>query len=92
MGVELEKIFGPEVLEAFDARIRRIACETSVEGDEWLTVRHAAELSELSEWTVRQLARQGLLEKFQPNPGRLPLRIKKSSLLSLDKAAIERKV
>ena len=42
-----------------------------------------------SEWTIRKLARLGLLEKYQPNPGRLPLRIKKSSLLGLDRSVIE---
>lgn len=91
MSVELEKLFGPEVLEALDERMRRIARESApgVAGDCWLTTKQAAELAGTSEWTIRKLARQGLLEKYQPNPGRPPLRVKKSSLLSLDKGVIE---
>jgi hypothetical protein len=93
MGAELEKIFSLEVLEAFDERVRAIVRKTQATpgagGDCWLTTRQAAERASASEWTIRKLARLGLLEKYQPNPGRAPLRVKKSSLLSLDKAVIE---
>lgn len=51
--------------------------------DEWLSVSQAAEMTQLSEWTIRQLARKGLLEKYQPNPGRPPLRIRRSAIRAL---------
>jgi len=93
MSTELEKLFSADALEALDERIRRIAREArpaaGTDGDCWLTTKQAAELAGTSEWTIRKLARLGLLEKYQPNPGRAPLRVKKSSLLALDKSVIE---
>lgn len=86
-------MFSPDVLAALDERMRLIAREAQTaggaDGDCWLTTAQAAELAHTSEWTIRKLARLGVLEKYQPNPGRPPLRIKKSSLLALDKSVIE---
>ena len=91
MSAELEKLFSPDVLAALDERMRRIARESApaTSDDCWLTTKQAAKLTGTSEWTIRKLARLGLLEKYQPNPGRPPLRVKKSSLLGLDRGVIE---
>lgn len=52
-------------------------------GDEWLTVREAHEMTKLSEWTIRQMARKGEVKIYQPNPGKPPLRISRNSLQNL---------
>ncbi len=51
--------------------------------EEWVTVKRAAQITGLSQWNIRQLARQGKLEIYQPNLGRPPLRIKRDSLRNL---------
>jgi hypothetical protein len=48
--------------------------------DAWLSVREAKAYSGLSEWTLRKMAREGKVKKFQPNPGKPPLRISRNSL------------
>lgn len=88
MSTELEKLFSPDVLAAFDERMRSIARESGgASGEEWLTVREAAALTSLGVWHVRQLARKLLAEGspdvYQPNPGKPPLRIRRSALRDL---------
>jgi excisionase family DNA binding protein len=76
--------------------IRRIAREEAEKllterqtetGDEWLTVEQAAKLTSLGEWHIRQLVRrllaEGSSEVYQPNPGRPPVRIRRSALRDL---------
>jgi hypothetical protein len=48
--------------------------------DQWLSVEDAHKFSGLSPWTIRHLARQGKIKKFQPNPGKPPVRISRNSL------------
>jgi len=83
MGVELEKLFGPEVLEAFDERARRVAEEVVREraaqgGDDWLSYAQIVEATGLSEWTVGEAVRRGELEADYPRP-RCP-RVRRSKL------------
>ena len=83
--LELESIFGQGVLAALDARMRAIAQEARGEsGDEWLSVKQACEVTNLSAWHIRQFAKKLLAEKsdcvYQPNRGRPPLRIRRSAL------------
>lgn len=52
-------------------------------GEDWVTVERAAQITGLSQWTIRQMVRQGKFEIYQPNPGRPPLRIKRDSLRHL---------
>ena len=55
--------------------------------DEWLTVAEAAEVTKLGEWHVRQLIKRlqarDSTDVYQPNPGRPPVRIKRSALRDL---------
>jgi len=88
MSAELEKLFSPDVLAALDERMRAIARETrGADGDEWLSVKQAAELTSLGQWHIRQLARKLLAEGspdvYQPNPGRPPVRLRRSALRDL---------
>jgi hypothetical protein len=88
MSVELDQMFGPQVLAALDERMRAIARETGgATDDEWLSVKQAAELTSLGKWHVRQLARkllaEGSRDVYQPNPGRPPLRLRRSALRDL---------
>lgn len=83
MSVELEKLFGPEVLEAFDARARRVAEEVIKRSgvaaeDDWLSYAQIVEITGLSEWTVGEAVRRGELEADYPLP-RCP-RVKRSKL------------
>lgn len=74
------------LLEALDARIRAIVVEElekrAPPDDEWLTVGQAMKMTNISEWTIRQLARQGKIMVYQ-NPGRRPLRINRRSLFEM---------
>ena len=86
--LELETIFGQGVLAALDARMRAIAQEARGEsGDEWLSVKQACEVTNLSAWHIRQFAKKLLAERsdcvYQPNRGRPPLRIRRSALRDL---------
>lgn len=63
MSAELEKIFGPEVLAAFDERARRIAEEVARSRDVGaVKVKTACELFDMNESRVRQLIREGRLK------------------------------
>ena len=77
MSVELEKMFGPEVLEAFDERARRVAEQVaSSRGDVGaVKVKTACALLDMSESRVRQLVREGRLKVVRPTPHtiRIPL-------------------
>jgi hypothetical protein len=86
--LDLQRILGPALLEALDERMRSIARETGgATDDEWLSVKQAAELTSLGKWHVRQLARkllaEGSRDVYQPNPGRPPLRLRRSALRDL---------
>jgi hypothetical protein len=88
MSADLERILGPDLLAALDERMRAIARETrGADDDEWLSVKQAAELTSLGQWHIRQLARKLLAENspdvYQPNPGRPPLRLRRSALRDL---------
>jgi excisionase family DNA binding protein len=48
--------------------------------DEWLTVKQASKVANISQWTVRRIAREGQVAVYQPNPGKPPLRISRNSL------------
>jgi hypothetical protein len=83
VSTELEKLFSPEVLEAFDERARRVAEEVAREraardADGWLSYAQIVELTGLSEWTVSEAVRRGELEADYPRP-RCP-RVKRSKL------------
>jgi hypothetical protein len=83
MSVELEKLFGPEVLEAFDERARRVAEEVLEKSavviqDDWLSYAQIVELTGLSEWTIGEAVRRGELEADYPR-ARCP-RVKRSKL------------
>lgn len=77
MSLELEKLFGREVLEAFDERARRVAEEvTRSLGDTGcVKVKTACELLDMNESRVRQLIREGKLKVINPTPHtiRIPL-------------------
>lgn len=77
MGVELERLFGPDVLAAFDDRARRIAEEVSrARADAGcVKVKTACELLDMNESRVRQLIREGRLRVINPTPRtiRIPL-------------------
>jgi hypothetical protein len=86
--LKLETIFGPDTAEVFREEMRRIArAEAASSADDWLDVRQAMEFTRLGEWHVRQLARklqaQGSPDVYQPNPGKKPLRIRRSALRDL---------
>jgi hypothetical protein len=88
MSADLERILGPDLLAALDERMRAIAREKrGADGDEWLSVKQACEVTSLGAWHARQLARKLLAEGspdvYQPNPGRPPLRIRRSALRDL---------
>lgn len=81
-----------DFLASLDERMRRIAEEVfeqkrAAGGDEWLSVEQACQLTNLSEWHVRQFARElrekGSPDVYQPNAGRPPLRIRRAALLDL---------
>ena len=77
MSAELEKLFAPDTLAAFDERVRRIAEEvarsTSAAG--CVKVSTACELLDMNESRVRQLIREGRLRVIHPTPHtvRIPL-------------------
>ena len=77
MGVELEKLFGSEVLEAFDERVRRVAEEVSRsrESAGCVKVKTAARLLDMNESRVRALIGEGRLRVINPTPRtiRIPL-------------------
>lgn len=79
MSVELEKVFGPDVLAAFDERLRHIAEQVAAERDERglgaVKVKTAAQLLDMHESRVRQLIREGRLTVIHPTPNtiRIPL-------------------
>jgi hypothetical protein len=66
-----------------EMKARLMALETQVRCEEWVDVPRGSEITGLSQWTIRQMVRQGKFEIYQPNPGRPPLRIKRDSLRSL---------
>jgi hypothetical protein len=84
MSVELEMLFGPDVLAAFDERARRVAEEVvreraaSTSGDDWLSYAQIVELTGLSEWTIGEAVRRGELAADYPRP-RCP-RVRRSKL------------
>jgi hypothetical protein len=89
--LKLETMFGPDVVAALEERMREIArAEAASSADDWLDVRQAMEFTRLGEWHVRQLARklqaQGSPDVYQPNPGKKPLRIRRSALRNLKAA------
>lgn len=55
--------------------------------DEWLDVPAAAKLAHTGEWHIRQfikkLQAEGSPDVYQPNPGRPPLRVRRSALRNL---------
>jgi hypothetical protein len=72
--------------------VRRIAEQVYEErhkatGDDWLSVPQACEFTNLSEWHIRQRAKEllaaGSPDVYQPNPGRAPVRIRRAALLDL---------
>jgi excisionase family DNA binding protein len=76
MSVELEKLFGPDVLAAFDERARRIAEQVARSRDVGaVKVKTACELLDMNESRVRQLIREGRLKVIRPTPQtiRIPL-------------------
>jgi hypothetical protein len=77
MSTELEKMFSPDVLAAFDERARRVAEEVARSlGDAGcVKVSKAMELLDMSEYRVRQLIREGKLRVVHPTPNtiRIPL-------------------
>lgn len=78
MSVELEQMFSPDVLAAFDARARRIAEDVARSRDAAVgavKVKTAAELLDMNESRVRTLIREGKLKVINPTPCtiRIPL-------------------
>jgi excisionase family DNA binding protein len=76
MSIELEKLFGPDVLDAFDERMRHIAEQMAAGGDVGaVKVKTAAQLLDMHESRVRQLIREGRLGVIRPTPKtiRIPL-------------------
>ena len=92
MSIDLEKLFSPDVINALDERMRQIAREMqgAPAADEWLTIKQAVELTNLSQWHIREMARrmiaEGSEDVYQPNgPGTQPLRIRRACLRDLTK-------
>jgi hypothetical protein len=91
MSANLEKVFSPEVLAAFDERMRKIAQKTHSEtASEWLDVPGAMTYTSSSEHHVRQFIRKlqavGGDDVYQPNgPGTKPLLVRRSCLRDLTK-------
>jgi hypothetical protein len=90
MTIDLEQLFTPDVLAALDERVRQIVREMrdAPAGDEWLTVKQAAGLTNLGEWHIRQFAARlretGSPDLYQPNGrGTQPLRIRRACLRDL---------
>lgn len=97
MSIDLEKLFSPDVLNALDERMRQIAREVqgAPTADEWLTVKQAVKLTNLSQWHIRELAHrmiaEGSEDVYQPNgPGTQPLRIRRARLGDLMKKGNKR--
>lgn len=80
MSADLEKMFGPELLEALDRRVREIIAQETrgISDDDWLSYAQIAELTGLSDWTIGEAVRRGELEADYPRP-RCP-RVKRSKL------------
>ena len=81
-----------DLLSALDERVRRIAEQVfeerrAAEGDEWVSVAQACQITSLGEWHVRQFVREllarGSADVYQPNPGRAPVRIRRAALQDL---------
>jgi hypothetical protein len=72
MSVELEQMFSPNVLAAFDERARRIAEEVARSREAAavgaVKVKTAAELLDMNESRVRTLIREGKLKVINPTP------------------------
>jgi len=79
MRAELEKLFSPDVLAAFDERARRIAEEVARSLDASavgaVKVKTACKLLDMNESRMRQLIREGKLKVINPTPHtiRIPL-------------------
>jgi hypothetical protein len=92
MSAELEKIFSPEMLAAFDERMRKIVEEARGAGEaEWLDVPGAMAYISAKENAVREIiARLKATfpeDVFQPNgPGTKPLLVRRSALRDLGRA------
>ena len=89
--MELEELFNPAVLAAFDERMRRIAEEARGAGDaEWLDVPAAMAYTSSTEHHVRQLIKrlqaQGSDDVYRLNgPGTKPLLVRRSALRDLNR-------
>jgi hypothetical protein len=76
----LESQFTAILEKLVDAKLPALVEQKLRSADDWLTVKQAMEISNLSEWTIRKIARQGKVKVYQPNPGKPPLRISRNSL------------
>lgn len=75
MSVELEKLFGPDVLTALDERMRRIARESRPSSppdeDRGLSAAEAAVLLGVKKWRVYEMVKRKALRAYRPSPGTL---------------------
>lgn len=75
MSVELEKLFGPDVLAALDERMRRISRESQPSSppdeDRGLSAAEAAVLLGVKKWRVYEMVRRKALCSYRPSPGTL---------------------
>lgn len=90
MSADLEKLFSPDVLQALDERMRRIAEEARGAGDaEWLDVPGAMAYISAKENAVRQIIARlkatSPEDVYQPNgSGTKPLLVRRSALRDLN--------
>lgn len=75
MSVELEKLFGPDVLTVLDERMRRIARESrpssAPDEDRGLSTEETAVLLGVKKWRVYEMVRRKTLRAYRPSPGTL---------------------